>query len=93
MKNAVPRSVVWSRADGSPSPHGVYQEGTDLVIRNPSAEHAGNYLCTITHPDGSVERFNVYLNHRAGTPAPDLGKLNKTNKRSTSFFYEILSII
>jgi len=71
--NAVPQSVVWSRADGSPLPHGVYQEGTDLVIRNPSAEHAGNYLCTITHPDGSVERFNVYLNHRAGTPAPDLG--------------------
>jgi len=66
IKNAQPQSVVWGRTDGSSLPANVIQEGNDLVFRNPSAEQAGNYICTITHPDGTTERINVYLDYRPG---------------------------
>ena len=56
-----PQSVVWGRTDGSPLPANVVQEGNDLVFRNPSLDQAGNYICTITHPDGYVEHVSVYL--------------------------------
>jgi len=65
-QNVQPQSVVWGRTDGSSLPANVFQEGNDLVIRSPSAEQAGNYICTITHPDGSVERVAVYLDYRPG---------------------------
>jgi len=61
-----PESVVWGRTDGSSLPSNVYQEGSDLVFRNPSPEQGGNYICTITNPDGSVERINVYVDYRPG---------------------------
>ncbi|CAF1237105.1 unnamed protein product [Adineta ricciae] len=61
--NIQPQSVVWGRTDGGPLPAGVFQENNDLVIRNPSQEQAGNYVCTITHSDGSVERIPVYLDY------------------------------
>lgn len=61
-----PQSVVWGRTDGSVLPANMYQEGNDLVIRNPSAEQAGNYICTVTQPDGSVEYINVQLNYPGG---------------------------
>ncbi len=66
FQNAQPQSVVWGRTDGSALPPNVFQEGNDLVFRNPSVEQAGNYICTITHPDGSVDRINVYLEYRPG---------------------------
>ncbi len=66
FQNVQPQSVVWGRTDGSPLPVNVFQEGNDLVIRSPSAEQAGNYICTITHPDGSVERVAIYLEYRPG---------------------------
>ncbi|CAF3425584.1 unnamed protein product [Rotaria sp. Silwood1] len=68
--NAQPRSVVWGRTDGSPLPANVVQEGNDLVFRNPSAEQAGNYICTITHPDGFIERIAIYLDYRPGQRQP-----------------------
>ncbi|CAF4183766.1 unnamed protein product [Rotaria sp. Silwood2] len=68
--NAQPRSVVWGRTDGSPLPASVVQDGNDLVFRNPSAEQAGNYICTITHPDGFIERIAIYLDYRPGQPQP-----------------------
>ena len=58
--------MVWGRTDGTPLPGGVSQEGYDLVIRNPSGEQAGHYICTITHPDGYVERIPVHLEYRPG---------------------------
>jgi hypothetical protein len=66
--NVQPQSVVWGRTDGSVLPPNVYQDGNDLVIRNPSPEKAGNYICTITHPDGNVEYINVQLNYPSGQP-------------------------
>ncbi|CAF3691198.1 unnamed protein product [Adineta steineri] len=68
--NTHPQSVVWGRTDGSPLPAGVVQEGNDLVFRNPSAEQAGNYISTITHPDGTIERVAIYLDYRPGQPQP-----------------------
>ncbi|CAF4617592.1 unnamed protein product, partial [Rotaria magnacalcarata] len=38
----------------------------DLVFRNPTQEQAGNYICTITHSDGYVERIAIYLEYRPG---------------------------
>ncbi|UJR25590.1 hypothetical protein I4U23_006934 [Adineta vaga] len=61
--NIQPQSVVWGRTDGRPLPSGVFQENNDLVIRNPSNEQSGNYVCTITHPDGTIERIPVYLDY------------------------------
>ncbi len=66
FQNVQPQSVVWGRTDGSVLPPNVYQDGNDLVIRNPSPEKAGNYICTITHPDGNVEYINVQLNYPSG---------------------------
>jgi len=71
--NVQPQNVLWGRTDGSGLPSGVTQEGNDLVIRNPSAEQAGNYICTITNPDGSTERINVYLDYRPGAPGYGVG--------------------
>ena len=42
------------------------QEGSDLVIRNPSVGQGGNYIATITFPDGHVERVAIYLDYRPG---------------------------
>ncbi|CAF1253140.1 unnamed protein product [Adineta ricciae] len=68
--NAQPQSIVWGRTDGSPLPVGVIQEGDDLVFRNPSSEQGGNYIATITHPDGHIERIAAYLDYRPGQPRP-----------------------
>ena len=57
---------MWGRTDGSPLPVGVIQEGNDLVFRNPSSEQGGNYIATITHPDGHIERIAAYLDYRPG---------------------------
>ncbi len=65
-QNVQPQSVVWGRTDGSALPPNVFQEGNDLVFRSPSAEQAGNYICTITNPDGSVDHINVYVDYRQG---------------------------
>jgi hypothetical protein len=65
-QNVQPQSVVWGRTDGNALPGNVVQQGNDLVFRNPSLEQAGNYICTITHPDGTVDRINVYLDYRPG---------------------------
>jgi heparan sulfate proteoglycan 2 (perlecan) len=71
--NVQPQSVVWGRTDGSVLPPNVYQDGNDLVLRNPSPDQAGNYVCTITHPDGSVEYINVQLNYQPGSAKPHIG--------------------
>jgi hypothetical protein len=63
LQSAQPRSVV----DGTPLPPNVVQEGSDLVFRNPAVNQAGNYICTVTHPDGSIERIAVYLEYRPGS--------------------------
>ncbi|UJR23322.1 hypothetical protein I4U23_026336 [Adineta vaga] len=68
--NAQPQSVVWGRTDGSPLPIGVIQEGNDLVFRNPSTEQGGNYIATITFPDGHIERVAAYLDYRPGQVRP-----------------------
>ena len=57
---------MWGRTDGSSLPANVIQEGNDLVFRNPAPEQGGNYICTITHPDGTVERVAVFLEYRRG---------------------------
>jgi hypothetical protein len=66
FQNVQPQSVVWGRTDGKTLPPNVFQEGNDLVFRNPSAEQAGNYICKITHPDGNIEYINIQLNYRPG---------------------------
>ncbi len=66
FQNVQPQSVVWGRTDGSALPGNVFQEGNDLVFRNPSAEQAGNYICTITNPDGTDDYINIYLEYRPG---------------------------
>ncbi|CAF1607632.1 unnamed protein product [Rotaria magnacalcarata] len=71
--NTQPQSVVWGRTDGSSLPVNVVQEGNDLVFRNPSADQAGNYICSITHPDGFIERIAVYLEYRPGQRQPGPG--------------------
>ncbi len=67
QQNVQPQSVVWGRTDGSALPPNVFQDGNDLVFRNPSGEQAGNYICTIANPDGSVDRINVYVEYRPGS--------------------------
>ncbi|CAF3522929.1 unnamed protein product [Rotaria socialis] len=62
--NVQPQSIVWGRTDGTPLPFNVVQEGNDLVFRNPAEEQAGNYICSITHSDGYVERIAIYLEYR-----------------------------
>ena len=69
-QNVQPQSVVWGRTDGSALPANVVQDGNDLVFRNPSSEQAGNYICTITHPDGLVDRINIYVEYRPGQFLP-----------------------
>ncbi|CAM4742403.1 unnamed protein product [Rotaria magnacalcarata] len=64
--NVQPQSIVWGRTDGTSLPFNVVQEGNDLVFRNPTQEQAGNYICTITHSDGYVERIAIYLEYRPG---------------------------
>ncbi|CAF4524399.1 unnamed protein product [Rotaria socialis] len=71
--NTQPQSIVWGRTDGSSLPANVVQEGNDLVFRNPSAEQAGNYIASITHPDGFIERIAVYLEYRPGQRQPGPG--------------------
>jgi hypothetical protein len=70
FQNLQPQSVVWGRTDGGSLPGGVAQENNDLVIRNPSHDQAGNYVCTITHPDGSTELIPVQLVYPGGTVRP-----------------------
>ena len=65
-QNVQPQSLVWGRTDGGSLPANVVQEGNDLVFRNPSGDQGGNYICTVTHPDGHVERINVYVEYRPG---------------------------
>ncbi len=66
MQNVKPQSVIWGRTNGSALSANVRQEGNDLVIRNSSAEQDGNYICTITHTDGTVEYIHIHLNYKPG---------------------------